>query len=88
MDGSKGSPRGRAAIVTLDLHGLGVAAARTAVAAALKRSAGVYRIRVIHGHHAGTALRDLVRTELASDPRVVRALPVDEGVTDLVLREF
>lgn len=82
---AKGIPH---AIVTLDLHGMRTAAARAAVAAVLRRSRGIYRVRVVHGYHAGTALGDMVRTEFANDSRVLRVQAVDAGVTDLVLREL
>ena len=56
-------------------------------AAALRRcGGGVYRLRLIHGYHGGTALRDLCR-EYAGHPRVLR-LVASPGSTDLVLREF
>ena len=73
---------------TLDLHGKTVYQARVAIDAALRRAAGLYRIRVIHGHTRGTALRDFVRGEYANDPRVLRVAAVDESTTDLVLREL
>lgn len=58
-----------------------------AIDAALRRcSGGVYRLRLIHGYHGGTALRDLCR-EYAGHPRVLR-LVASSGSTDLVLREF
>ena len=75
-------------IVELDLHGRNVYQARVAIDAALRRAGkGTYRIRVIHGFHGGTALRDMIRSEYAG--RVLRLeTGVDPGVTDLVLREF
>lgn len=74
--------------VTLDLHGKTQYQARVALDAQLRRSRGVYRIRVVHGYHNGTALRDLVRGEYAAHPLVQRAEPVSESATDLVLREL
>jgi DNA-nicking Smr family endonuclease len=75
-------------IVELDLHGKNAYQARVAVDAALRRAGrGTYRIRLIHGYHGGTALRDLVRREYAD--RVLRLeTGVGSGITDLVLREF
>lgn len=73
-------------------HGAGPARenayqARVAIDAALRRAGGgVYRLRLIHGYHGGTALRDLCR-EYAGHPRVLR-LVASPGSTDLVLREF
>lgn len=75
-----------AGIVTLDLHGKTQYQARIAVDAALRKCRGVYRLRVIHGSHGGTALRDMVRTEYAG--RCLRLDCTAENHTDLVLREF
>ena len=75
------------AVRTVDVHGMRTAAARTAVLFALKTSGGAYRIRIVHGYHGGTAIRDMVRAEFALDPRVLRVCAADDGVTDLVLRE-
>ena len=76
-----------AVIIELDLHGKNAYQARVAIDAALRRcGGGVYRLRLIHGYHGGTALRDLCR-EYAGHPRVLR-LVASPGSTDLVLREF
>jgi DNA-nicking Smr family endonuclease len=77
-------------IVELDLHGCNTYQAKIAVDAALRRArGGTYRIRVIHGSHGGTALRDMVRREYARHPRVLRLeIGLNPGATDLVLREF
>ncbi len=76
-------------ILEIDLHGRNAYQARVAIDAALRRAgAGVYRIRVIHGCNSGTALRELVRTEYARHPRVLRIADANPGVTELVLREF
>ena len=75
-------------ILELDIHGMTVYQARIALDAALRRAkAGTYRIRVIHGYHGGTALRELVRREYAGRVRRVE-LGLNPGVTELVLREF
>ena len=75
-------------ILELDLHGKNVYQARIAIDAALRRAGkGIYRIRLIHGFHSGTALRDMIRSEYAG--RGLRLeTGVDPGITDLVLREF
>lgn len=83
----KGVRRMQPGIMELDLHGKNAYQARVAIDAALRRaSSGVYRLRLIHGYHGGTALRDLCR-EYAGHPRVLR-LVASPGSTDLVLREF
>lgn len=76
-------------IVTVDLHGRNTYQAKITVDAALRRSGGVYRLRLIHGFHGGTALRDFIREEYSRHPKVKRLLPSsDGGSTDLILREF
>ncbi len=77
-------------ILELDLHGKNTYQAKVALEAALRRAgAGTYRIRIIHGYHGGTALRDMVRREYGAHPRVKRVEGgFDPGITDLVLREF
>ena len=74
-------------IVEIDLHGKNSYQAKVAIDAALRRArGGTYRLRIVHGYHGGTALRDLVRQEYAG--QVLRVIPLDQGRTDLVLREF
>lgn len=76
-------------VIELDVHGLTLYQARIAIDARLKRSGGAYRIRIIHGYHGGTALRDGIRKEYARNPKVLRVeLGLNPGVTDLVLREW
>ena len=78
------------AIITLDLHGKNTYQAKVAIDAQLRRAGtGAYRIRLIHGSHSGTALRDMIRREYAGHPKVKRVeLGLNQGVTDLVLREY
>lgn len=77
-------------IVEIDLHGMTQVQARIAVEAALRRaSRATYRLRLIHGYHGGTALRDMLRQEYAAHPRVLRIETMaGPGETQLVLREF
>ena len=77
-------------VIELDLHGRNVYQAQIAVDAALRRaSAATYRIRIVHGWNAGTALRDFVREEYARHPKVRRvAQGTNPGVTELILREY
>lgn len=51
----------------------------------------VYRIRVIHGCHGGTRIRNGIRDEFSygREPKVKRITMGDnQGITELVLREF
>lgn len=76
-----------AGIVEIDLHGKNEYQAKVTIDAALRRAkAGTYRLRLIHGYHGGTALRDMIRREYAT--KCLRVLPLDSGRTDLILREF
>lgn len=79
-----------AGIVELDLHGMTRVQAQTAVDAALRRAGGsVYRLRLIHGYHQGTELRDMLRSRYRSHPKVLRLeLGLNDGQTELVLREY
>lgn len=78
-----------AGIWEIDLHGKNEYQARVTLDAALRRvRPGTYRIRVIHGHHGGTALRELVCREYGRHPQVLRLEAEGPGVTELVLREF
>lgn len=75
---------------TVDLHGKTKYQARITVDALLRRATpGLYRIRLIHGCHGGTELRDFLRAQYGDDPRVRRlVLSPDGGTTELVLREY
>ena len=51
--------------------------------------ASVYRLKVIHGYHGGTVLRDAVRARYRNHPKVKRIeVGLNPGETDLVLREL
>ena len=78
------------AIITLDLHGKNTYQAKVAIDAQLRRAGtGAYRIRLIHGSHGGTALRDFIQAEYSRHPKVKRLLlSPDGGATELVLREY
>ena len=74
-------------IVEIDLHGKNTYQARVTIDAVLRRAGnGTYRLRLIHGYHGGTAIRDMIREEYPR--RGLRIVTVNEGTTDLVLREF
>ncbi|MGI5976716.1 MAG: Smr/MutS family protein [Candidatus Limivicinus sp.] len=77
-------------IIELDVHSMTKIQARAAIDAKLRRApSSVYRLRVIHGYNGGTALRDMVRKEYAGNPKVRRVeFGMNQGATDLVLREF
>lgn len=74
----------------VDLHGMNRYQAGIRLNAALRQAGGgTYRLRVIHGFHGGTELRDFVRTEYAGHPKVLRVEKgTNEGETVFVLREL
>ena len=74
----------------IDVHNMTEAQALAAIDARLRRcSASVYRLKVIHGYHGGTVLRDAVRSHYRAHPKVKRIeVGLNPGETDLVLREL
>ncbi len=62
----------------------------TAIDARLRRvNDSVYRVRVIHGYHSGTVLRDAVRSHYKDHPKALRIeIGLNPGETDLILREL
>lgn len=77
-------------VITVDLHGKNIHQARITVDTLLHRAGiGTYRLRLIHGCHTGTALRDFLGETYTCHPRVKRLLrSPDGGTTELVLREY
>ena len=74
----------------IDIHQMTKVQAISAIDAKLKRfDSSVYSLRVIHGYHSGTALRDAVRSRYAKHPKVKRVeLGLNPGETTLILREL
>ncbi len=78
-----------ASTIQLDIHGMNRYQAKVAIDAALRRSKGVYRIRIIHGGNHNTVLRDMIAEEYAAHPLVLRIeRGGNDGQSDLVLREL
>ena len=77
-------------ILELDVHGMTKYQAKLCIDSQLKKAkTSLYRIRVIHGYQGGTELRDMVRKEYQRHPKVLRLeLGLNQGITDLVLREL
>ena len=74
----------------IDVHGMTREQAFTAIDAKLRRAnASAYRLRVIHGYHGGTVLRDAIRARYRNHSKVRRIeLGLNPGETDLILREL
>ena len=79
-----------APIVIIDLHGLFQDEAIKVIDKALKEAdGGTYRIKLIHGYHRGTSLKDMIMDEYRYDSKVLRIEPGENmGTTILVLREL
>lgn len=77
-------------IIEIDVHGMNQFQAQTKIDATLKRAnAGTYRIKIVHGYHNGTVLRDMIRQRYHSHPKIKRIeLSLNPGVTELILREL
>ena len=77
-------------VITVDLHGKNTYQVGVTVDAMLRRANnGTYRLRLIHGHHGGTAIRDFLRDTYARHSKVLRILvSPDGGTTELILREY
>ena len=79
-------------IIELDLHGLRSQEAKKKIDAVLREAgANVYRIRIIHGYHGGTGIRAMIWEEyrFGREERVLRVVSgVNEGITELILREY
>ena len=81
-----------AGIKEIDTHGLRTAEAIRAMQRAVQQAGpDVYRVRVIHGYHGGTSIKDAILDEFSygRDSKVKRVEPGrNQGETDLILREL
>lgn len=79
-------------IIEIDVHGMNTEEAVKAVLKQVQMAKNnVYRIRVIHGYHGGTRIRNGIREEFSygREPKVKRVEPgSNQGITELVLREY
>ncbi|MBO4775126.1 MAG: hypothetical protein J5515_00805 [Lachnospiraceae bacterium] len=79
-------------IIEVDLHGLRVEeAVKRANDEVNKASGSVYIIRLIHGYHGGTRIREAIEDEFSYGrvPKVKKIRPgSNPGITELILREI
>lgn len=77
-------------IIEIDIHEMNRFQAKMLIDSKLKKAKlDVYIIRIVHGYHNGTALKDMVRKEYKGHPKVKRIeLSSNQGITDLVLRDL
>ncbi len=78
--------------IEIDLHGLRAEEAIKKIDDAIRRAdPTVYRIRLIHGYHRGHGLKDAIWDEYSygRNSKVLRIQGgMNEGITELVLREY
>ena len=74
----------------IDVHNMTRVQAITAIDAKLRKAdSSVYQLRVIHGFHGGTVLRDAVRAHYRNHPKVkLMELGLNQGETTFILREL
>ena len=74
----------------IDVHNMTRSQAITAIDAKLRKTdSSVYQLKVIHGFHGGTVLRDAVRAHYRNHPKVKRMeLGLNQGETTFILREL
>mgnify|MGYP002508908459 FL=1 len=79
-------------VIEMDVHGKNVEEALKEIRKQLSKvNTSVYRIRVIHGYHGGTRIRDGIREEFGyeREPKIKRIVMGDNpGITELILREL
>ena len=77
-------------VMELDIHGMTCYQAKTFIESKIRRAPkSVYQIKVIHGYNGGTALRNMVRSEIKHNPKVLRVeAGLNQGETTLILREL
>ena len=76
--------------IEIDVHGMNRFQAKTYIDSVLKKAGkDVYRIDIVHGYNRGSSLKEMVRKEYRSHPKVKRMeLGLNDGVTTLVLRDL
>ncbi len=77
-------------IIEQDIHGMTKYQAKICIDSQLRKAdSSTYRIRVIHGYHNGTQLKDMVLKTYRNHKKVLRIeIGLNQGSTDLVLREL
>ena len=77
-------------IIEIDLHGLrGEEAIKKVKSEVRKASGSVYKIRLIHGYHGGTRIREAIEDEFSygREEKVKSIVPgSNPGITERVLR--
>ena len=81
-----------AGILEIDLHGMNCKQVKIKIDSVLRRAAkGTYTIRLIHGFHGGTRIKEMIDEEygFGRHEKVIRIRPGENpGVTELIFREL
>jgi DNA-nicking Smr family endonuclease len=81
-----------AGIIEIDLHGMNCYQAKTCIDSKLRKINGsVYKIRLIHGYHGGSDLKNMIWDEYSNGrhPKVIKVKPgSNPGITELVMKEL
>jgi DNA-nicking Smr family endonuclease len=77
-------------ILELDIHGMTKYQAKVCIDNQIRKAkSSLYRIRIIHGYHNGTELKDMIMKDYYSHEKVIRIeTGLNQGITDLILREL
>jgi hypothetical protein len=82
----------KAGIIELNVHGLRLEDAIRKIEKEIENAdRAVYRLRIIHGYHGGTKIKDAIWKEYNyyHNDKVIRAQAgINEGITELILREI
>lgn len=79
-----------AGYLELNIHGMTAYQAKIRIDSQLKKAdKSIYRIKIIHGFHGGTTLKEMVYKEYVNNPKVIRIENgPNDGITELILREL
>lgn len=77
-------------ITELDVHGMTTYQAKICISSSLKKAkSDIYVLRIIHGFHSGTKIKEMIRKEFKGNPKVKRIeVSMNQGITDLILRDL
>lgn len=77
-------------VVEIDVHGMTWHQAKIFIDSRInKAKKDTYVLRVVHGYHGGTKLKECIRKEYRNHPKVKRVeVGMNQGATDLILREL
>lgn len=75
-------------IIEIDVHGMNQSQVKTLMNKTLKNAKqNIYMIRIIHGYQHGTALRQMLRRQYRTHPRVKHIeLSLNPGITEFILK--